>query len=124
MTTLLACLQTWRLKLIPTYTVTAAFHLNNRGAKLDLKIFNSNRFLPFCPTTTFLGLKLDRSLTFRHHLVVLRKKLYFCITLLRRLVDSGWDVDAKTPRTGALSLVYSTAEYCAPVWLAVHQIKY
>ena len=28
----------------------------------------------------------------------------------------GWGAGAKTLRTAALSLVYSTAEYCAPVW--------
>ena len=28
----------------------------------------------------------------------------------------GWDADAKTLRTTALSLVYSTAEYCVSVW--------
>ena len=28
----------------------------------------------------------------------------------------GWGADDKTLRTPALSLVYSTAEYCTPVW--------
>ena len=35
---------------------------------------------------------------------------------MRRLVGSGWDAGAKTLRIATLSLVYSTAEYCAPVW--------
>ena len=35
---------------------------------------------------------------------------------MRRLAGSGWGAGAKTLRTPALSLVYSTAEYCAPVW--------
>ena len=39
-----------------------------------------------------------------------------CVTLLRRLVGSGWGAGAKTLRIATLSLVYSTAEYCAPVW--------
>ena len=34
----------------------------------------------------------------------------------RRLVSSRWGTGAKILRTAALSLVYSTAEYCAPVW--------
>ena len=70
----------------------------------------------FCPTPTYLGVKLDRSLTFRHHLVALRKKLSSRVTLLRRLVGSGWGAGAKTLRIATLSLVYSAAEYCAPVW--------
>ena len=117
MSTLSAYLQIWRLKLSHTKTVTAAFYLNNREAKRELKVYNNGRLLPFCPTPTYeyLGVKLDRSLTFRHHLVALLKKLSSRVTLLRRLVGSGWGAGAKTLRIATLSLVYSTAEYCAPV---------
>ena len=31
-------------------------------------------------------------------------------------MGSGWGADAKTLRIATLSLVYSAAEYCAPVW--------
>ena len=31
-------------------------------------------------------------------------------------MDSGWGAGAKTLSTAALSLVYSIAEHCAPVW--------
>ena len=104
------------MKLSHTKTVTSAFHLNNRGAKRELKVYNNDRILPFCSTPTYLGVNLDRSLTFRHHLVALHKKPSSRVTLLRRLVGSGWGAGAKTLRIATLSLVYSTAEYCAPVW--------
>ena len=55
MSTLSAYLQTWRLKLNHTKTVTAAFHLNNREAKRELKVYNNGRLLPFCSTPTYLG---------------------------------------------------------------------
>ena len=55
MYTLSAYLQTWRLKLSHTKTVTAAFHLNNREDKRELKVYNNSRLLPFCPTPTYLG---------------------------------------------------------------------
>ena len=115
MSTFSAYLQTWRLKLSHTKTVTAVFHLNNREAKRELKVNNNDR-LPFCPTPAYLVEKLDRSLTIRHHLGALRKKLSLRVTLLRRLVSSGWGVGAKTLCIAVLSLVYSTADYCAPVW--------
>ena len=83
MSKLSAYLQTWRLKLSHTKTETAAFHLNNREAKRQLKVYNNDRLLPFCPTPTYLEVKLGRSLTFRHHLVALRKKLSSRVTLLR-----------------------------------------
>ena len=116
MTTLSEYLQTWRLKLSHTKTVTAAFHLHNRKAKRELKVCNIGKTLPFCPVPTYLGVKLDRSLTYRPHLEALRKKLCARVSLLRRLVGTGWGASAKRLRTAALSLVYSTAEYCAPVW--------
>ena len=97
-------------------TVTAAFHLNNREAKRELKVYDNDRILPFCPSPAYLGVKLDRPLTFRHHLVALRKKLSSRVTLLRRLVGSGWGTGAKTLRIATLSLVSSTAEYSALVW--------
>ena len=80
-----------RLKLSHTKTVTAAFHLNNRETKCELKVYNNDRLLPFCPTPNYLGVKLDRSLTFRHHLVALLKELSSRVTLLRRLVGLGWE---------------------------------
>ena len=104
------------MKLSHTKTMMVAFHLNNREAKREVKVYNNGRLLAFCPTPTYLGVKLDRSLTFRHHLVALHKKLSSRVTLLRRLVGSGLGAGAKTVRIATLSLVYSTAEYCAPVW--------
>ena len=46
----------------------------------------------------------------------MRKKLSSRVTQLGRLVGSGWGAGAKTLHIATLSLVYSTAEYCAPVW--------
>ena len=123
MTTLSEYLQTWRLKLSHTKTVTAAFHLHNREAKRELKVCNIGKTLPFCPVPTYLGVKLNRWLTYRPHLEALRKKLCARVSL-RRLVGTGWGASAKTLRTAALSLVYSTAEYCAPVWCRSVHIRF
>ena len=116
MSTLSAYLQIWRLKPSHTKTVMTAFQLNNWEAKRELKVYNNGRLLPFCPTLTYLGVKLDRLLTFHHHFVALCKKLPSRVTLLRRPVGSGWGAGAKTLRIATLSLGYSTDEYCAPVW--------
>ena len=74
MTTPSAYLQTWRLKISHAKTVIAAFHLYNREAKREVKVKNNGKILPFCPVLTYLGVKLDRALTYHHHLEVLRKK--------------------------------------------------
>ena len=44
-----------------------------------------------------------------------RKTLSSPVTLPRRLVGSGWGVDAKALWTAALSMFYSTVKYCAPI---------
>ena len=116
MTTPSAYLQTCRLKLSNTKTLMSAFHLNNRKAKRELNVYNNGNLLPPCPVPTYLGVKLDRLLAFRHRLEALRKKLSTRVTLLRRLTGSGWSAGAKTSRISALSSVYPTAEYCAPFW--------
>jgi len=38
------------------------------------------------------------------------------VVLLRRLAGSGWGAGGIPLRIATLSLVHSTAEYCAPVW--------
>ena len=115
-TTLSGCLQTRRLKLSNTKTVTAAFHLNNREAKRELNVYNNGNILSPCPVSPYLGVKLDRLLTFCHHLEALRKKLSNRVSLLRRLAGSGWGAGTKTLRISTHSSVYSTAKYCSTVW--------
>ena len=96
--------------------MTAAFHLHNRKAKRELKVYVNGKLLPFCPVPIYLGVKLNKLLTFRYHQETFPKKLSTHVTLLRRLAGSGWRAGAKTLRTAALSLVYSTAENCTLVW--------
>ena len=108
-------LQTWKLKLSTTKTVSAAFHLNKK-AKRELKVKYNNETLPFCSEPKYLGVTLDRSLTYRPHLESLRKKLTSRFTLLRRLAGSGCGAGATTLRIATLVLLHSTAEYCALVW--------
>ena len=59
---------------------------------------------------------MDRSLTYRRHLESLCKKLTSRVALLRWLAGSVWGAGATILRTATLALVYSTAEYCTPVW--------
>jgi len=116
MATVSEFIQTWKLKLSTTKTVSAAFHLNNKEAKLELKVKYNNETLRFCSEPKYLGVTLDRSLTYHRHLESLRKKLTSRVALMRRLAGSGWGAGATTLRIATLSLVHSTAGYCALVW--------
>ncbi|UYV82846.1 ERCC2 [Cordylochernes scorpioides] len=63
-----------------------------------------------------VGIHLDRTLTFKTHLTKLKGKLSSRNNILHKLAGSSWGSDANTLRTSALALIFSTAEYCAPVW--------
>ena len=88
MTTLSAYLQIWWLKLSHTKTVTEAFHIPNREAKRELKVNNNSKVLPFSPVPIYLSVKLDRALTYDHHLKALCKKLSTQVSLQRGLASS------------------------------------
>ena len=65
---------------------------------------------------TYLGLILDRTLSYREHLTKTAGKLKNRNNLLMKLAGSTWGASANTLRSSALVLCYSAAEYCAPVW--------
>jgi len=89
MATLGGYLQTWKLKLSTTKTVSAVFHVNNKEAELELKVNFNNKTLPFCSKPKYLGVVLDRSLMYHRHLESLCKKLTSRVALLRQLAGSG-----------------------------------
>ncbi|XP_072169950.1 uncharacterized protein [Diadema setosum] len=117
-------LETWRLKLSMAKTTTTAFHLNTKEARRQHTVPLNGSPLPYNPTPTYLGVKLDRQLTFKHHLESLRAKVSSRNNLLRRLAGSSWGANTSTLRTRALALVYSAAEYAASAWCrSVHTHK-
>ena len=109
-------LKTWRLKLNSSKTTLTPFHLNNQEAKRQLNICVHGTTLPHNPHPRYLGVKLDRQLTYRQHIEGLRGKVMARNNFIRCLSGSTWGANAKTLRTAALAIVYSSAEYATPVW--------
>lgn len=64
----------------------------------------------------YLGAYLERPLTYEKNSEVLSQKLKTRNNLLRKIAGTGWGANGHTLRTTALALVYSSAEYAAPVW--------
>ena len=71
--------------------------------------------LPHVPTPKYIGITLDRSLTFHQHIKAVAAKTLYRVNLLRRLAGTGWGASYNTLHT-SVALAYSTAEYAAPVW--------
>ena len=50
-------------------------HLNNKEAKRELDVYNNTRGWNFQPTTTYFGVKHDRTLSYQRNLAGLRDKV-------------------------------------------------
>jgi len=72
----------------------------------------------------YLGIKLDRTLTYNQHLEDVKNKLKTRNNIISKLAGTSWDCRANVLHISALALVYSVAEYCATVWeRSVHAKK-
>ena len=63
----------------------------------------------------YLGVTLDRSLSYRQHLRNTKMNVATHNNQLNKLATSRWGANPSNLRTTALVLSYSTAEYAAPV---------
>jgi hypothetical protein len=68
------------------------------------------------PKPVYLGVTLDRTLTYREHLKKTASKLKTRNNLLMKRVGATWGANSNTLRSPALALCYVVGEYCAPVW--------
>lgn len=124
LSTLSSYFHKWRLQPNPNKTEVSAFHLHNMEAQKKLQVtldgveVNHNLF------PKYLGITLDRSLSFLQHCSNISKKLGSRLNLLHKLAGSSWGADACSLRTASLALVYSVGEFCAPVWEnSIHSTK-
>ena len=106
--------QTCRLKLNSSKTASTPFHLKNHEARRQLNICVHGNTLPHNPHPRHFGVKLDRLLTYRQHIEGPRGKVMARNNFIRCLSGSTWGANAKTLRTAALAIVYSSAEYATP----------
>jgi Reverse transcriptase (RNA-dependent DNA polymerase). len=109
----------WRLKPNPSKTEVCCFHLHNACAKNQLKVHFEGQLVKHNFNPKYLGVSvtLDRSLTFKCHLYKTAQKLKTRNNIIQKLCGSSWGSSTPVLRTSVLALVYSVAEYCAPVWL-------
>jgi hypothetical protein len=116
--------QRWRLQPNPSKTESCVFHLNTHEANRQLDVRFVDTEIQHVEHPKYHGVTLDRTLTYNVHLTKTSKKVSARINIVRKLAGTGCSAGAETLRTAALAIVYSTVEYCAPVWLnSVHTSK-
>ena len=106
----------WYLKMNTAKTVSCVFHLNTHKADRLLTVQADGAPLPAAREPRYLGVVLDRTLTFKAHLTSSSQKLSARSNLIRKLAGTTWGANQGVLRTSTLALCSSVAEYCAPVW--------
>ena len=99
-----------------TKTVSCSFHLANRFASHKLEINCNGSPIPAESNPHYLGVTLDRSLTFNKHLQKTAAKVNSRNDLLRMVAGTNWGASFDVLHTTAMALCYAAAEYCAPAW--------
>jgi len=97
--------------------ISSVFHLHNTSATCELSVYLDGQRLQHECHPTYLGVTLDRTLSYRVHLTKTAGKLKHRNNSLMKLAGSTWGTSVNTLQSSALALCYSAAEYCAPVWL-------
>jgi hypothetical protein len=100
----------------PDKTQVCSFHLRNREAKRELKVEWLGKPLGNTEHPVYLGVTLDRTLTFKEQCKKTKMKVEARNNLIRKLAGSKWGATPNTIRTTGLALCFSAGEYACPVW--------
>ena len=81
----------WRLTPSVTKTVSSIFHLDNKQARNQINIDMNGKRVAHDPYPVYLGVTLDRSLTFKHHATKTAAKIKTRNNLLAKLAGTTWE---------------------------------
>lgn len=112
-----------QLKPNPAKTQVCAFHLKNKQARRKLQVEWKGIPLEHCPNPRYLGVTLDRALTFKRHCLNTKLKVSGRNNIVRKLTSSNWGAKPGVLKASALALCHSAGEYACPVWYSSAHAK-
>ena len=87
-----------QLRANPTKTQVSLFHLRNRECGKQLNISWNGVNLTHCNLPVYLGVTLDRTLSYKAHIEKTKKKVGTRNNIIRKLRTSKWGATPTTPR--------------------------
>ena len=99
-------------------TVVIKFEQRKKGSEPELQL--NNNVIRVAESTKYLGLVLDKRLTWKDHVEYLRKSCTPALNLLRHLSHLSWGADRKTLKYLNTALIQSKLDYGAHIYGATN----
>ena len=104
----------WGLEINRVKTVATLFSLSTSKEKIKIKL--GNTVLPQEDTPTFLGVKLDKHLTWKPHIEDLEARGIRRLALMRKLSGTTWGATSSILKTVYTGTVRPVLEYGSTAW--------
>ena len=106
----------WRLPLNPLKCETSFFSLDPYQSRIQQSLHILNTLLKFNPNPTFLGVTFDRTLSFKHHVLSLRKKFHSRFRGFRSIPSASWGPLKESFCTLYNAFIRPILTYASPGW--------
>ena len=104
----------WGLPLNPLKCETSFFSLDQSRIQLSMYILNTP--LKFNPHPIFLGVTFNRTLSFKHHVLSLRKKFHSRFRAFRSITSASWSPSKESLCTLYKAFIRPILTYASPGW--------
>ena len=106
----------WRLPLNPLKRETSFFSLEPYQSHTQPSLHILNTPLKFNPRPTFLGVTFDRTLSFKYHVLSLRKKFHSRFRAFRSIASASWGPSKESLCTLYKAFIRPILTYASPGW--------
>ena len=106
----------WRLPLNPLKCETSFFSLDPYQSRIQPFLHILNTPLKFNPRPTFLGVTFDRTLSFKYHVLSLRKKFHSRFRAFRSIASASWGPSKESLCTLYKAFIRPILTYASPGW--------
>ena len=106
----------WRLPLNPLKCETSFFSLDPYPSRIQPSLYILNSPLKFNPHPNFLGVTFDRTLSFKHHVLSLRKKFHSRFRAFRSIASASWGPSKESLCTLYKAFIRPILTYASPGW--------
>ncbi|KAF0311929.1 RNA-directed DNA polymerase from mobile element jockey [Amphibalanus amphitrite] len=107
----------WKMVVSLEKTTSTIFTLDPAEARREAALHFQGQPVKFSPTTTFLGITLDRSLTFTGHVKTIKAKMLQRNNVLRAISGTTWGCSPSDLRSTYLAFSRACADYAAGAWM-------